>query len=368
MKRHGNLWAEIVSFANLLDAANKARKRKRYRDNVLDFHYNLELELVTLQKELVAKTYRPGEYRTFQIFVPRPRFVSAAPYRDRVVHHALCNVVAPILDRALIDDTYANRTGKGTHRALRRLTKFARSSRYVLQCDIKKYFPSIDRNILKELLQNKIKCADTLWLIEAIIDASNPQETVLDYFPGDDLLAPSLHPKGLPIGNLTSQLFANFYLSGCDRFIKEALSCRKYVRYVDDFALFADDCEYLVDARHQIEDFLCTLRLKLHPVKTQIFETHIGVSFLGFCTLSDRIRVRSDNLQRGRRRQRKMKKGMARGVISIEQMQRSQQSWRSHLAHGDTWRLCQKLFAPHNGDPDSQSGTIATELYPNHDN
>jgi len=343
MKRSGNLWAEIGSFANLLDAASKARKRKRYRDNVLEFHYNLELELVKLQNELIAKTYRPGEYRTFQIFSPKPRFVSAAPYRDRVVHHALCSVVAPILDRALIDDTYANRTGKGTHRALRRLTEFVRSSRYVLQCDIKKYFPSIDRTILKEQLRRKIKCTDTLWLIESIIDASNPQGPILDYFFGDDLLAPCSHPKGLPIGNLTSQLFANFYLSGCDRFIKETLGCRKYLRYVDDFALFADDRAYLVDARHQIEAYLNTLRLKLHPVKTQIFETHIGVSFLGFRILSDRIRVRGDNLQRGRRRVRKMKKRLVRGAISVAQMQRSQQSWFAHLAHGDTWKLRQKL-------------------------
>jgi retron-type reverse transcriptase len=233
MKRYGNLYSEIVSFSNLLHAARRAQKGKRFRDCVLRFNYNLEAELFALQNQLQTQTYHPGNYTTFEIQEPKYRLISAAPYRDRVVHHALCSVIMPILERTLIHDTYANRRGYGSHRALHRFTEFTRSSQYILQCDIKKFFPSIDHEILKALLRRKIKCHQTLWLIDTIIDNSNPQEPVCDYFPGDDLLTPLERRKGLPIGNLTSQCFANFYLSGFDHFVKERLKATKYLRYVD---------------------------------------------------------------------------------------------------------------------------------------
>jgi retron-type reverse transcriptase len=247
MKRYGNLWAEVVNFENLLTAARQAQKWKRFRDNVLAFNYNLEQELEQIQTELRDKTYCPGAYKTFEVMEPKPRKISAAPYRDRVIHHALCNVIVPIFERTFIADSYANRLGFGTHRALKRFTQFARSSRYILQCDIRKYFPSIDHEILKRLLRRKIKCADTLWLIDTIIDNSNEQEPVIEYFPGDGLLTPIERRRGLPIGNLTSQFFANIYLNGLDHFVKEQLRASKYLRYVDDFALFADDRNFLSD-------------------------------------------------------------------------------------------------------------------------
>jgi retron-type reverse transcriptase len=159
MKRYGNLWAQIIDFENILRAARQAQKGKRFRPNVLAFNYSLEKELERLQQELTSKTYRPGHYRTFEIMEPKRRMISAAPYRDRVVHHALCNVILPIFERTFIDDSYANREGYGTHRALRRFTEFARSSRYVLQGDVKKYFPSIDHEILKAAIGRKIRCA-----------------------------------------------------------------------------------------------------------------------------------------------------------------------------------------------------------------
>ncbi len=240
MKRYGNLWDQIVDWSNLFLAARYAQKGKRFRDNVLAFNYNLEPELFKLQFELKAKTYCPGAYRSFRIYDPKPRLISAAPYRDRVVHHALCNIIVPLLDRSFIHDTYANREGYGTHRALKRFIEFARSSQYVLQCDIRKYFPSIDHEIFKQIIRRKIKCKDTLWLIDSIIDGSNLQEPVVEYFPGDDSLTPMISRKGLPIGNLTSQFFANLYLNNFDHFIKEKLRVKKYLRYVDDFSLFSD--------------------------------------------------------------------------------------------------------------------------------
>ena len=282
MKRYGSLWPQIVDFENLLLASRQAQRAKRYRPNVLAFNYNLDRELLQLQQELKAQTYQPGGYRTFSIYDPKPRMISAAPYRDRVVHHALCNVIVPPLERTLIADTYANRTGYGTHRALRRFIQFARSSRYVLQCDIRKYFPSLDHEILKGMIRRKIKCPQTLWLIERIIDGSNPQGQDLEYFPGDDLLTPLERRRGLPIGNLTSQFFANLYLNGFDHFVREQLRVGQYLRYVDDFALFSDDRAFLADARQQVEAYLSHLRLKIHPIKSQLFATRHGANFVGF--------------------------------------------------------------------------------------
>lgn len=345
MKRYGNLYPQITDFSNLVLAAHQAQRGKRFREDILKFNYNLEVELAKIKTQLESKIYQPGRYKTFEICEPKRRLISAAPYRDRVVHHALCNIIVPIFERTFIADSYANRLGFGTHRGLHRFISFVRSNRYVLQCDIKKYFPSIDHEILKSLLRRKLKCQDTLWLAETIINNSNAQESVIDYFPGDNLLSPLQGRKGLPIGNLTSQFFANIYLNNLDRFIKEQLKAKNYVRYVDDFALFSDDYGFLTEARLAIEEHLVSLRLKLHPVKSQLFETQYGASFLGFRILPDRIRVRSENLRRGRRRLKQLQTNYSQGKIEFEDVHNSIQSWVAHIAHGDTWRLRQKIFA-----------------------
>ncbi len=345
MKRYGNLWHQIVDWSNLLLASRKAQRGKRFRDNVLAFNYNLEPELFKLQSELESKTYCPGAYKSFRIYDPKPRLISAAPYRDRVVHHALCNIIVPLIEKSFITDTYANRVGYGTHRALKRFIQFARSSRYVLQCDIRKYFPSIDHEILKQIIRRKIKCQDTLWLIELIIDGSNPQEPVVEYFPGDDLLTPLLRRHGLPIGNLTSQFFANWYLNNFDHFIKEKLRVKKYLRYVDDFALFGDDWDFLTQARREIEQYLTTLRLIIHPIKSQLFETRHGANFVGFRVLPERVRVRNDNLRRARRRLKQLQADYARGSVTVKDLIQRLQSWSAHLNHGDTYRLQEDIFS-----------------------
>mgnify|MGYP001191663212 CR=1 FL=1 len=345
MKRHGNLWPLIVDFANLEAAAREAQRGKRYRENVLEFNYNLEAELLALHNELRSKSYAPGPYRTFHIVEPKKRMISAAPYRDRVVHHALCNVIVPIFERTFVHDSYANRVGFGTHRSLRRFTEFARSSKYVLQCDVQKYFAAIDHEILKSLLRRKIKCRDTLWLIDTVIDASNEQEPAAFYFPSDDLFTPSERRRGLPIGNLTSQFLANVYLNGFDHFVKEKLKAEKYVRYVDDFALFSDDQGFLTDARGRIENHLAALRLLIHPVKSQLFETRRGANFMGFRVLPNRIRVRTENLRRARRRLRRMQAGYRAGALTLDELTQSLRSWIAHLEHGDTWQLRERVLA-----------------------
>lgn len=352
MKRYGNLWPDIIAFENLLQAARQAQKGKRYRPNVLDFNYHLDRELLRLQTELTDKSYTPGKYRTFSIFDPKPRMISAAPYRDRVVHHALCNIIVPPLERTLIADTYANRAGYGTHKALQKFIHFARTSRYVLQCDIRKYFPSLDHAILKAQIRRKIKCPHTLWLIDTIIDGSNPQGAELEYFPGDTLLTPLERRKGLPIGNLTSQFFANLYLSPFDHFVKEQLKAEKYLRYVDDFALFSNDRSYLAKARIAIENYLAGLRLKIHPIKSQLSATRHGANFVGFRILPKpnshvgavRVRVRNRNLQRARKRLKAMQQSYHAGTISLAELVQRLRSWEAHLMHGDTYHLRRDIF------------------------
>ncbi|NEQ48496.1 MAG: RNA-dependent DNA polymerase [Leptolyngbya sp. SIOISBB] len=352
MKRYGNLWPHIIDFENLLQAARQAQQGKRYRPNVLAFNYNLDQELLRLQSELRSQTYRPGKYRTFSIRDPKPRMISAAPYRERVVHHALCNVIVPPLERTLIADTYANRMGYGTHKALKRFIHFAHTSRYVLQCDVCKYFPSLDHELLKAMIRRKLKCSQTLWLIDTIIDGSNPQGGELEYFSGDTLLTPLERRKGLPIGNLTSQFFANLYLNGFDHFVKEQLKVKKYLRYVDDFALFSNDRGFLIEARSAIEEYLASLRLKIHPIKSQLSATRYGANFVGFRMMPHgesfpkdvQVRVRNRNLRRARGRLRQLQWEYAAGQLSLQDLIQRLQSWEAHLLNGDTQRLRRDIF------------------------
>ncbi|WP_017305776.1 RNA-directed DNA polymerase [Spirulina subsalsa] len=346
MKRYGNLWPEISSFENLLIAARKAQKGKRFRPAVLSFNDNLEGNLIQLQTELNNQTYQPGNYHHFYVYEPKKRLISAAPYRDRIIHHALCNIIVPLLERSFIDTSYANRIGYGSHRALQKFATLARTHRYILQCDIRKFFPSINHNILKSIIRRKIKCKNTLWLIDLIIDNSQNLEPVLHYFSGDDLLAPILYPCGLPIGNLTSQFFANLYLNSFDHFILQELKIPAYVRYVDDFALFADDYSTLATARQAIETYLATLRLKIHPIKSQLFETRHGANFLGFRILPQQTRIRSDSLRRLRSKLRTRCIQYRNQEIDQAKFQESLQSWQAHLNHGNTAQLQHQLFAP----------------------
>jgi len=207
MKTYNNLFNKIYSFENLHLAYLKASRCKRYRDNVLEFSYNLEGNLLKLQKELLNQTYQHGKYREFIVKDLKKRHIKAAPFRDRVVHHALCNIIEPIFDKGFICDSYACRKDKGTHKAIKKTQIFLRSisdvkakkalleDTYCLQCDISKYFASIDHKILLNLIKKKIADKKVLWLIQGILDSSYDNE------PG----------KGIPIGNLTSQLFANIY-------------------------------------------------------------------------------------------------------------------------------------------------------------
>ena len=231
-KTYRNQWPKVVSWENLLSAYCKCRRRKRYKPQAAAFHFAWERNLQRLQWELVTGAYHPGKYRHFHIREPKRRKISAAPFRDRVVHHAIVRVLEPLFERRFIFDSYACRRGKGTHRALDRAQGYLRRHRYYLKTDIVRFFPNVDHQLLLDLLAHHLRDEHLLSLIGTIVASGIgvlDEEATGDYFPGDDLFA-VLRPRGLPIGNLTSQFFANVLLDPIDHFIKEELRVPGYVR------------------------------------------------------------------------------------------------------------------------------------------
>jgi len=344
-RRVDGLFGEIASFRALHAAALKAVKGKRRKPGAAAFMANLEKELLRLERELLEGSYRPGSYTTFVVKEPKERFISAAPFRDRVVHHVLCAVVEPFFDRGFIDDSYANRQGKGSHRSVARYEQYRDRFGHVLRCDVYRFFPSIDHAVLKADLRRRVACRRTLALLDAIVDASNAQEPVNRYFPGDDLFAPFERRRGLPIGNLTSQFFANVYLDALDHFAKEVLRAKGYVRYVDDFALFHDDPLVLAGWRDRIEAFLARRRLLLHPRKTRIDSTAEPTRFLGFeLHQGGGRRLPEDNVRRFRNRLRGLRDRWRAGSVATDEVVQRINAWVAHARHADTLGLRHAIF------------------------
>lgn len=344
MKTENYLFDAICSFENLLLAAKNAQKGKKENPQVVKFHFRLEDNLFKIQQELYTKKYSPGKYTTFTIYDPKQRMISAAPYKDRVVHHALCNIIEPIFDKTFIYDSYANRKDKGTHKAIDRYQQFARRFRYVLKCDIRKFFPSIDHEILKQEIRRKIKCKPTLWLIDQIIDNSNLQEPHLQWFEGDDLFSPIARKKGLPIGNLTSQFWGNVYLNRFDHFVKETLRIAGYVRYVDDFVILSNNKIELREIKAEITNYLAGLRLIPHPNKTQIHQTKDGIPFLGFMIYPNYKYVRRDKIKRYKRYLRRNLNLKENGIITPQILENQLNSWLGHIRFGQSQRLEYIIF------------------------
>ncbi len=336
-KKLRRVFPQIIGFENLLSAAVKAARGKRENRKVMAFFLNLEDNICQLQEELEAHLYCPGEYRTFHIYEPKARLISAAPFRDRVAHHGLMNVIGPPLERRFIYDSYSNRVGKGTHAAIRRYQVFLNRFFYVLKCDIKSYFPSIDHELLKEAVRERISCSGTLWLIDTIIDGSNPQPRPGLYFPGDTLFTPFQRRLGLPIGNLTSQFFANYYLDPLDHYVKEVLGCKGYVRYVDDFVLFADSKPQLWRWKKNIDRFLLDFRLKLHPKRCHIFPSTLGYPFLGQVVFPTHRRLVASNVRRFKKRLRRWRQ------VPPENLGQRLASWRGHAEQADSVHLLRSL-------------------------
>jgi hypothetical protein len=301
---------------------------------------NLYPQICDWDNLYLAYHYRPGPYHSFYIHEPKQRLISAAPFRDRVVHHALCNIIEPIFERSFIHDSYANRAGKGTHRALDRCQLFARRYRYVLQCDVRQFFPSIDHVILGDILRRKIADADALQLVDKIMASGIgvlAEQYEMQWFPGDDLFAIN-RPRGLPIGNLTSQFWANCYLNPFDHFVKRELKCLGYVRYVDDMLLFADDKETLWRWLAGLIDKLAALRLTIHE-SAQPRPVSEGIPFLGFTVYPSHRRLKRRKVIHFRRRLKRRLGAYDRGQLTAAEVSASIQGWINHARYGDTWGL-----------------------------
>lgn len=307
MNRAGNLFEKICDIQNLHEAYYKASKNKRFTSGYINFRKDSETNLEKLRKSLVDGKYTHGQYRHFIITDPKQRLISAASFPDRVIHHAIMNVLEPVFERQFIFHTYACRKEKGTHAAVRYAFKCAGRSEFFLKLDVRKYFDSIDHTILKQFLCRIIKDARCLELLFGVIDSYK-----ID-FEGDSVG----RKKGLPIGNLTSQFFANFYLSALDHFILEKLKPEGYVRYMDDMVIFGDSVKNLKNIFDEVDHF-CLEKLALF-LKIPVFgKTFRGVPFLGWRITKDRIFLLSKTKRRMKNRLKEIQKSFERGKITEE--------------------------------------------------
>ncbi len=321
---------KIITFENLLLASKKAIRGKKDKKAVATFYFNLENELISLQSELTNESYRPQDYTLFEVREPKVRKICSSDFRDRVVHHAICNVIEPIFERRAIYDSYACRRGRGSHLAVARCQEYARKDKYYLKCDIKKFFDSVNHEILKKILRKIFKDPKLISLLDIIIDHE---------VPGNPL------GKGIPIGNLTSQHFANLYLSELDHFVKEGRQIKGYVRYMDDFISFANSKEELHQLLFEIDHFVKTiLKMELKQKVTKIAPVSEGVPFLGFRIYPNLIRIKRENLVRMRQKIRRKERLFRSGRIGDKELFQSVNSIVAHVSHVNSLAERRKLF------------------------
>jgi len=313
--------------------ARSAARGKKRKPDAAAFLLNMEPECFRLAAELAAGTWVPGAYRSYVIREPKPRLISAAPFADRVVHHALVSLLEPHFERRFVAHSYACRVGKGTHRALDRATGLSGRRRFVLKGDIAKFFPSIDHAILKAQVRRVIADERLLAVLERVVDGSNPQEPVEEWFPGDDLFTPAGRRRGIPIGNLTSQFLANVYMDAFDHQVTDREGFGDYVRYCDDFLVFADDRDALWALRGRLEAFLASLRLRLHARKGGVHATRSPVPFLGFVVRDGRRRLQRPAVVRATRRLRATAEGHDEGTVDADTLRARVAAWQGHAAH-----------------------------------
>ena len=328
MKTYKNLFQNVCTFRTLNDAYMKARKGKHSRPEVVKFTYYLERELFILEKELKNETYKTGRYRRFIIYEPKKREISALPFRDRVVQHGICAVIEPIFEKQFISDSYACRKNKGTHAGVAKLQKFIQgtgNSYYALKCDISKYFSSINHDVLKKAVRRKISDIRLLNLLDEIIVSAS-------------------YGKGVPIGNLTSQLFANIYLNQLDEYVKYTLGVKYYLRYMDDFIILHESKEHLHEIKDKIRNFLASLFLTTHPTKTSIFPVSTGVDFLCYRIFVTHRLARKSTVKRFIRNAKGQIRNYEKGFVSYEKMIEFCNSWTAYLSHGNTYLLKNSLY------------------------
>lgn len=323
------LFDEIASFENILGAAKTAARGKRYRRSTAAFLMRLESECLALADELRSGEWRPGAYRVFEIREPKMRTICAAPFRDRVVHQALVQVVEQMFERAFIADSYACRIGKGTHAALERVERWACEYPWVLKVDVEKYFPSIDHGVALAALSRRISCRRTMELFQRILASWTSSEAPIHWFDGDDLFTPVEHPRGLPIGNLTSQFLSNVVLDRVDHVVKDRLRVRAYARYCDDMVVFGRGVTELALTLREMVEALASLRLTMSERKSHVFPCKQGIPWVGFLVRPHATRMRALALARVRRRfKRFSNRGQSEASVN------SIAAWRGHAAYG----------------------------------
>ncbi len=311
---------EIISLENLLLAWREFVVGKKGRKDVQEFEQRLMGNIISLHRDLQNRTYRHSLYEAFNISDPKPRNIHKATVRDRLVHHALYRVLYPFFDKTFIADSYSCRRNKGTHKAIERFRKFSYTvsknmtrSVWVLKCDIRKFFASIDQDMLLEILAGYITDKDTLRLLTEIIHS----------------FYSTRRGVGLPLGNLTSQLLVNVYMNEFDQFMKHRVRAESYIRYADDFVILSENKEWLESILPRIEDFLLNrLGLNLHPNKVSITKLASGVDFLGWVHFTDHRVLRTVT-----------KKRMFRGIRAKEGKRETVQSYLGLLSHGNAEKL-----------------------------
>lgn len=341
-----NAFDEIVSIDSLLKAHQKAMVGKRFDSKATASNFKLMSNLLILQEELMNGVYHPRPYRKRIIHEPKTRSIQAPDFRDRITHHAIHNVLSQFYERHFIPDSYACRPKRGTHKAVKRVQYFLRSSSeplYVCKLDISKFYASVNHTKLKELLTDKINDQRLMKLLGTIIDSSDSGTEHDHLFPSDSYF----HTKGrrgIPIGNLTSQLFANIYMHEVDMHAKQQLKIRQYVRYMDDILFFHPDKKQLVIWQNKMVEFLYeNLYLTINPRKIRIYPTKTGVDFVGFIIYPNSMRLRGSSVRRFKKRYRKQLNGLLTKKIGLYAIQVSFQAWTAHASHAKSEALIEHL-------------------------
>jgi len=345
MKTHNLLYVKLCSLDNLRLAYRKARKGKTKEWYVIKFEEKLDDELIRLKHELETQTYKPKSLKRFIIADPKTRVIHASHFRDRIVHHATFNIIEPIFDKTFIYDSYANRKEKGSLAAINRFDYFKRKVSengrlvkdakdnnmiigYVLKADIKHYFHTVDHDVLMSIIKKKISDNKLLRLIRTILDENS------DY-----------SGKGMPIGNLTSQLFANVYLNELDYFVKHKLRAKYYLRYVDDFAILDKNRKVLLEYRESINDFLKSeLKIELHEEKSQVYPLHGGIGLLGYRMFYYYRLPTKRNIRMLRNRLLDFERQYRNGEISKEKISESIEGWCAYAKWANTYKLRREIL------------------------
>jgi len=317
--------SEVLTFENLIAAAQRASRGHRKAADVAVFLTDIEREVLGLEREIQSGLYGPQPWRTFQIRDPKPRIISAAAFRDRVVQHALCHVIEPVLEHDACPASFACRVGGGVKRALAHAHDCVRHNRYALKLDIRHFFETLDHSVLRRLLWRRIKDPGLRDLINVFIDAGAPG---------------SAAGRGLAIGNLTSQHFANFYLGPLDRHLQRGLQVPGQARYMDDLLIFGASSEQLWRVHNSVDQFVrMHLDLELKTTVTCVLQTSEGVSFLGFRIWPSVVRFDRSRRKRWLRQLNTLQRGLDSGSLSDDYVQRSAASQIGWSMHADTRAL-----------------------------